>query len=94
MALIKCVECGAEVSNQAEKCPKCAYPIATQQAENKTQVIEQTSKKLKFQMLISMVVLFGGFPVLFVNTTIGISLIVVGFILVIATKISVWWHHQ
>ena len=28
MALIKCSECGTEVSDKAEKCPKCACPIA------------------------------------------------------------------
>ena len=28
MALIKCPECGTEVSEKAEKCPKCAYPIS------------------------------------------------------------------
>jgi len=27
MALIKCPECGTEVSEKAEKCPKCAYPL-------------------------------------------------------------------
>jgi|TARA_B110000091_G_scaffold51665_1_gene56883 uncharacterized membrane protein YvbJ len=27
MALINCPECKNEVSNKAEKCPKCAYPI-------------------------------------------------------------------
>jgi hypothetical protein len=27
MALIKCPECDTEVSDKAEKCPKCAYPI-------------------------------------------------------------------
>ncbi len=26
--LIKCSECGAEVSNQANKCPKCGAPTA------------------------------------------------------------------
>lgn len=26
--LIKCSECGAEVSNQASKCPKCGAPTA------------------------------------------------------------------
>ena len=28
MALIKCPECGHEVSDRAVQCPKCAYPIA------------------------------------------------------------------
>ena len=27
MALITCPECGASVSDKAEKCPQCAYPI-------------------------------------------------------------------
>ena len=27
MALINCPECGTEISDKAEKCPKCAYPI-------------------------------------------------------------------
>lgn len=27
MALIKCPECDTEVSDKAEKCPKCAYPL-------------------------------------------------------------------
>ncbi|MBO6092564.1 MAG: zinc ribbon domain-containing protein, partial [Oscillospiraceae bacterium] len=27
MALIKCPECGTEVSDKAIACPKCAYPI-------------------------------------------------------------------
>lgn len=27
MALIKCPECGNEVSDKAASCPKCGYPI-------------------------------------------------------------------
>ena len=27
MALINCPECNTEVSEKADKCPKCAYPI-------------------------------------------------------------------
>lgn len=27
MALIKCPECGTEVSDKAAACPKCAYPL-------------------------------------------------------------------
>ena len=29
MALIKCPECGNEVSSIAASCPKCGYPIAS-----------------------------------------------------------------
>jgi hypothetical protein len=27
MALIKCAECGNEVSDRAQKCPKCGHPV-------------------------------------------------------------------
>ena len=27
MALISCPECGAQVSDQAQSCPQCAYPL-------------------------------------------------------------------
>ena len=27
MALIKCPECGIDVSDKADKCPKCGYPL-------------------------------------------------------------------
>ncbi len=30
MALIKCPECGKQISNQASSCPNCGYPIASQ----------------------------------------------------------------
>lgn len=43
MALIKCPECGTMVSDQAETCPKCAYPINEKmQAKPET----NTSKKV------------------------------------------------
>ena len=28
MALIRCPECGKEISDKAEACPNCGYPIA------------------------------------------------------------------
>ena len=33
MALIKCPECGKEVSDKAKACPNCGYPIASTQDE-------------------------------------------------------------
>ncbi len=37
MALIKCPECGTEVSDKAVACPKCAYPI---QKAKEQQIVE------------------------------------------------------
>jgi hypothetical protein len=33
MALIKCPECGKEVSTSAKSCPSCGYPVAEKTAE-------------------------------------------------------------
>lgn len=35
MSLIKCKECGKEISDKAENCPHCGYPI-NKNAKNKT----------------------------------------------------------
>ena len=41
MALIKCPECGKEISDAAVKCPNCGYPVKAEQKkkekENKNQ---------------------------------------------------------
>lgn len=46
MALIKCPECGIEVSDKALACPKCAFPIADSKPDGvvriKMSVIAQT----------------------------------------------------
>mgnify|MGYP002678385284 CR=1 FL=1 len=36
MALIKCPECGKEVSDKAEKCLNCGYPIKNRDYEEKS----------------------------------------------------------
>ncbi len=33
MALIKCPECGKAVSDKAEACPNCGYPVASNDPE-------------------------------------------------------------
>lgn len=48
MALIKCPECGTEVSDKAAACPKCAYPI--KQSPQK-QVVEMSFDRVSGQIL-------------------------------------------
>jgi uncharacterized membrane protein YvbJ len=95
MALIKCGDCGTEVSDKARQCPKCACPISTKGSEEKTQVIEQTSKRLKMQLLIGVAILFLGFISLFSGSSSGaIIFLIIGVIIIIASKVSIWWHHE
>ena len=104
------MECGIEVSDKAEKCPKCAYPINTQIKEGKIQTIELTSKKYKIQLVLSVLLLSlglfislaaaglaaagGGGTLPALLAFIGIPSMVVGLIWYIITKIRIWWHHE
>lgn len=51
MAMIKCPECGKEISDRASNCPGCGYPIENQKIQVSSNVLEQPfidrkSKKL------------------------------------------------
>jgi len=106
MALITCPECGAQVSNHAENCPKCAYPImrgTTQAHDEIVQTVEQTSKKLKLQLLISSLLCMGSLLVMLsscsepqarsdgmASGTLGFF---VGLIWFMIVRFKIWWHH-
>lgn len=108
MALIQCPECGAQVSSSAGSCPKCAYPIAgggsTQAHGGKVQTIEQTSKPLKLQALLSALLTTVGFAVLLVALglgpqpsglvlALGTLSFVGGLIWFTFVRLLIWWHH-
>lgn len=100
--MTKCPECGTEVSDKAEKCPKCAYPISGQSSIEKVQTIEQTSKRLKKQMIFA--ILFMMFGVIIAlssagnnslgGTAFGTMLSIAGIIWLITVKAKIWWHHK
>ena len=97
MSLIKCNECGKEISNQATACPNCGFLI-------KPVLIEKTSKGWKLAKLISWLTFFfaiyifayglknGGFknPA----TGLGFSLLFLAFIGIIVSKFGAWWNHK
>jgi uncharacterized membrane protein YvbJ len=102
MAMIKCPECGTEVSDKADKCLKCAYPISGQLSEGKVQTIEKTSKALKKQLVFAALTTIIGLLVM-VSTAInefnggiffGVFLTLVGIIWIFAIKTKIWWHHE
>jgi len=49
MALVKCPECGNQVSTAAIACPKCGAPIASQDMGTPLAAIQQTSKQPKIE---------------------------------------------
>lgn len=63
MAIINCPECNNRVSDKAESCPKCAYPM--KKAENKEGCFLQTLNMgcvigLIIVMLIILITVWGG----------------------------------
>jgi F0F1-type ATP synthase assembly protein I len=100
MALISCPECKTEVSEYAEKCPKCSYPLKKSITESKAQEVELTSKRLKGRLIIAVMLMIGGMLLLLIGHTVPFLLVIgclvalFGAILSVATKISIWWHHK
>lgn len=47
MALIKCPECGREISDRGRACPQCGYPLDEFHASETVQKVEVTSVKMK-----------------------------------------------
>ena len=46
MALIKCPECGKEISDKATVCPNCGYPITTEPTIDSDADEESKGKKI------------------------------------------------
>ena len=108
MPLIKCPECGAQVSSHAESCPKCAYPIAgggsTQAHGGKISTIEKTSKQYKLQLMLSLLLSIGSVVVMVAGVSenepssgaiaFGAIGLLFGMIWFTVVRFSIWWHHM
>ena len=110
MAMIKCPECGKEISSRANACPNCGCPIGSgsggaagekRQVEvvEKVPVVEATPKSCKVLKLVSGLMMFGGFGGCFVNignsdAMFYIWLMLAGLILYAVVGLYVWWNHR
>jgi len=110
MSLIDCPECKAQVSSTAEACPHCGAPIAGAKegraAGAPLTTVQETSKKLKLQIIFSAIIFWVGAIWLFAesnaakdNATLEPSvtpplLILVGLMWYLITRFRIWWHHR
>jgi len=87
MALIKCIECGKEISNEAISCPYCGY--------NKREVeAKEVMKKLKSKFRPHYKLMFFGIILIFVSNFFGgfkFPLIILGFLIVVISMISLFF---
>lgn len=84
MALIKCPECGRDISDTAAVCPHCGYDMA-QKKEDFVPVVKTLSKvkrkdtgKMIAELIGSVILLAVGVPL--VSIGVGIVLIIIGVI--------------
>ncbi len=92
MALIKCSECGKDISDKAESCLSCGNPINKQSPVVETIEIERTSKKWKKKSLWGVAFIIAG--LMFLGSKfwgLGILLMVLGFGKLIISGIGSWW---
>ncbi len=100
MALIKCPECGKQISSAAGSCPGCGHPIKGAQTQARQVVtVEQTGKKWKLlQLIAALMLIFGVFGVIAnagnSEPTLAAPVTIGGFALLIAARFGAWWHHK
>ncbi len=97
MALIKCEECGKEVSDKASACPHCGIRLSV------PVTVEQTAKKWKrlglqayFLMVLGLIIFLAG--VLprgdwGVASIVGLAIAVIGILSILVVSFLAWWHH-
>ncbi|MGB1800466.1 MAG: zinc-ribbon domain-containing protein [Gammaproteobacteria bacterium] len=104
MPLINCPDCEAEISSNAQTCIKCGAPIAQAYEQNAAGVplltIQETSKKLKLQIVLSSLLFWIGLLALMMvvaaeeEPVLSSMAIAVGLIWYLITRIRIWWHHK
>lgn len=90
MALIKCSECGKEVSDKAATCPQCGNPLGK---ENPSTVvtIQQTYKKWKATKLIGIGLIVIGILSINANEVVAGMLMFLGLVVLVSARIGAWW---
>lgn len=107
MAMIECPECEKQVSEKAAQCPNCAFPIAVNSNTatvnpSVTQTVELTGKKLKTQIVLSVLMVLSCLVIAIAGssggssgaTTIGGFGMAIGVTWFIVTRIRIWWNHK
>ncbi|MBM4031235.1 MAG: zinc ribbon domain-containing protein [Planctomycetes bacterium] len=105
MGLVRCAECGREVSDRAESCPQCGFPLSASPdmvGGRQIRGIEKTAKRFKAHILLATIALIVG-----VIWTVGsceqskhgsvepmpILLTFFSAIWLLIAKLLAWWHH-
>lgn len=92
MSLIKCTECGKEISDHAGACPSCGNPIHQNVTPAQKIEIVGTSKKWKWTTVIGVIFLFIAFLQLASSSIAGcFGFLFLAFIFIMIGNIGAWW---
>lgn len=104
--LVKCPDCGRDVSSLASACPGCARPMRAdpiqQRHTDTVQTVERTSREWKMHILLASLTVIVGVVWLIAAMTgycsqeqIGWSmlLLIPGVIWYVLARVGAWWHH-
>lgn len=105
MALIKCGECGNDVSSNASSCPKCGNPIAPAVApataartvEPITVTTQATAKKFKGHQLVAAGLCCLGVVLIVAGDSYfawGALVMVAGLVWFFVARAVAWWNHS
>lgn len=102
--MIKCTECGRDISDQASTCPACGIQLKEIAVETtKPVTIELTSKKWKVIKLFAWPAVILGFlwyisgmqqPVPPTSSGVGAMFLFFGIIGLIVAKLGAWWTNK
>ncbi len=94
MSLIKCSECGKEISDKAITCPSCGNPLApvtTSTPANGKVEIEMTNKKWKKRFILAMFIFILAWIAMAKSFLLGFFLLFIAFCVAITARIGAWW---
>lgn len=96
MSLIKCPECGKEISDKAIMCPSCGNPIQptnVKTEENFNVEIKQTNKKWKKLHLLAIIFFFFGIVAGVSGKfwSFGILSLFISVIIEMISRVGGWW---
>ncbi|MFP4620697.1 MAG: zinc-ribbon domain-containing protein [Bacteroidales bacterium] len=104
MSLIRCPKCSSQISEEAENCPKCGYPISPM-AKLKWAVQSPCHKKtiVDSQSVYAWIIIVLGFIIVviapyestaaIVSRASGTALILIGLIWGFIVGLERWWSH-
>jgi hypothetical protein len=95
VSLIKCPDCGKDVSTRDASCPHCGRRLAAEEIQVAT---ELAAKRYKLYLVLSVLVCGLGWILLFSgdesSAHTGHYFIVIGLTGYIVTKFLIWWLHD